>query len=656
MKSIKILLLFCIYFLLTFNLSAQDTTTSDSLENILPSLTDTKRLETMSELCWVNLYTDTDKSFKYAKLSIKELLNYNMSDSLLAAAYNDLGTCYLVIGNYDSAMIYLDSSLIIRVEINDERGVVGVRNKIALIYHWRGQYEKALIEQKLVIDFFEQDHDTLNLANAFNNFGELHYELGNYSKAVEIHTLNLKYRLAARDSVGFAATLHNLGNSLIYVGDTVKGLLYLDSSLTYFKKYNREDMIATVYHNTGTIFYRKGMLEEGEVRLNKAINILNKLGYKRDLASSLNTLGEIYRLQKKHNLALKTINKALSLSTSIDSDVYKAYAYQYLSRIYADKQMWDSAYYYSKLLVICNNAVLKQESTDALHKYQVKYETERKEKELLKEKAEKEKLEKENAIIELEIANRNKWITTISGMSLFIILLILVISQRNKREVQAQKDAQIIKERERGLKAVFNAQEEERQRIAKDSHDGIGQQVSAIKLFFQSLVKEIMEVKPELNSSISKIKQMIDEAGQDVRSISHQMMPRALTELGLVDALEDMIDKSFTNSEIDCRFEHFNIKERLPQHVEIGLYRIAQELLNNIIKHSEAKSVDVQLMKMENHCVLIVQDDGKGITDKKQDGIGMLNINNRLRTINGEMNMETGMGEGTTATIRIALS
>jgi len=175
-------------------------------------------------------------------------------------------------------------------------------------------------------------------------------------------------------------------------------------------------------------------------------------------------------------------------------------------------------------------------------------------------------------------------------------------------------------------------------------------------MFFQSLSNSFIIEKPELKEDVEKISKMITDAGTDVRTISHQMMPRALTELGLVAALEDMIDKSFSKSKVDCNFEHYNISDRLPQHVEIGLYRIAQELLNNIIKHSNAVKVDVQLMKMQNHCVLIVQDDGKGIDDDaKSDGIGMMNINNRLRSMNGEMNMESGSGEGTTATIRIAL-
>ena len=176
-------------------------------------------------------------------------------------------------------------------------------------------------------------------------------------------------------------------------------------------------------------------------------------------------------------------------------------------------------------------------------------------------------------------------------------------------------------------------------------------------MFFQSLTSEITETKPELKEDIEKVKNMITDTGSDIRNISHQMMPKALTELGLTDAIEDLLENCFFKTDVKYNFEHFGFKVRLPSNVEIALYRIAQELLQNIIKHSGAKNVDVQLSKMERYCILIVEDDGEGIPESgSSDGIGMMNINNRLSTINGNLNMDSGKGEGTTATIRIALA
>jgi len=131
------------------------------------------------------------------------------------------------------------------------------------------------------------------------------------------------------------------------------------------------------------------------------------------------------------------------------------------------------------------------------------------------------------------------------------------------------------------------------------------------------------------------------------------MMPKALTAFGLVDALDDMIDKNFTGVGIECRFEHQNMEERLPQTVEIGLFRIAQELVNNIIKHANATKVEIKLLKDVDICTLTISDNGKGFESAKSDGIGMLSISSRVNALKGEFHIESETGKGTRAVVRV---
>ena len=134
------------------------------------------------------------------------------------------------------------------------------------------------------------------------------------------------------------------------------------------------------------------------------------------------------------------------------------------------------------------------------------------------------------------------------------------------------------------------------------------------------------------------------------------MMPKVLEEFGLIPALEEMLEKSLTLTPLKYSFEHHNFNERLSRKVELSLFRITQELLNNVIKHSGANFVSVQLFKNGNQLILIVEDNGKGflITNRK-DGHGLLNINSRLNTIQGKVNYEASKNAGTTATVRIDL-
>lgn len=192
------------------------------------------------------------------------------------------------------------------------------------------------------------------------------------------------------------------------------------------------------------------------------------------------------------------------------------------------------------------------------------------------------------------------------------------------------------------------ATESERNRISKDLHDGVGQQLSALKLALADLSNKVEgEARSEVESIASHFKQSADE----VRSISHQMMPRALMENGLVEAIEDMLQQAFAFSSISYQFEHKNVNQRFDEHIEIGLYRVLQELINNIIKHSQASNVQVQLYKVEQQLMLLVEDDGKGLENKATKGYGLKNIESRLSIIHGKVNFESA--GGTTAIISV---
>ncbi len=148
----------------------------------------------------------------------------------------------------------------------------------------------------------------------------------------------------------------------------------------------------------------------------------------------------------------------------------------------------------------------------------------------------------------------------------------------------------------------------------------------------------------------------LDLACDEVRSLSHQMMPRALIELGLTSAIDDMLNKSLNFTSIKHEFEHIGVEDRqLEKRVEIALYRICQELINNVVKHSGATKVSVQLYRTSDSAMLLVEDDGAGFKPNSEDGIGMHNINSRASAINGKVSFEDGPTTGTVAQVRIPL-
>ena len=209
------------------------------------------------------------------------------------------------------------------------------------------------------------------------------------------------------------------------------------------------------------------------------------------------------------------------------------------------------------------------------------------------------------------------------------------------------------KQKELGLEAVLEAQETERSRIARELHDGVVQQIGSVILKSRNMLSKLNLLDTKESQELLK---SLENSNKDLRNISHQMMPRALKELGIIAALNDLLEGSLSLSNIEFNLEHFNIEERLPQKIEITIYRIIQELINNIIKHSQATEVNVQLFTTSNAVVLIVEDNGVGFSsNKNKNGVGLLNISSRLNMVKGAVNFEPSPKSGTLVTIKIPL-
>lgn len=217
--------------------------------------------------------------------------------------------------------------------------------------------------------------------------------------------------------------------------------------------------------------------------------------------------------------------------------------------------------------------------------------------------------------------------------------------------IRKEKNKQILNEKAKGLKAILETQEKERSQIAKDLHDSVVQKIGAINIILNNVPRNLDQ---EANIEINKAKKMAVQAAEDTRQISHQMMPKVLDLAGLIPALDDVID-FIKKHKIKVNLDSFNLKKRYPRNVEITMYRIFQELTNNIIKHSEATEVSVQLYEQNAVLFLLVEDNGIGISDDKTKGIGLYNIDSRLSIVHGKINYNKSPKGGTVSTIQIPL-
>ena len=205
------------------------------------------------------------------------------------------------------------------------------------------------------------------------------------------------------------------------------------------------------------------------------------------------------------------------------------------------------------------------------------------------------------------------------------------------------------------LNAVFETQETERKRLAEDLHDSVGQVLSAIKLNLHRLDKIIEKDDPK--NLLLDTRKLTEECIQEIRNIIHNVLPPVLTDFGLIEALQALCERLEKNTGIKITFAKELHNERFPSEIEVTLYRIAQELFGNAVKHSGATAIQLQLTKDKSLLMMSFSDNGVGFDPENvKHGFGLKNLESRAQFINGKINTYTKPHNGTLTTIKVHLS
>jgi signal transduction histidine kinase len=205
------------------------------------------------------------------------------------------------------------------------------------------------------------------------------------------------------------------------------------------------------------------------------------------------------------------------------------------------------------------------------------------------------------------------------------------------------------------MKVMVSTQEDERKRISRDLHDDIGTKLSALKLFLSSLHEKASDINNrEIESLAHSSEQFITEAMADVRQLLLNLSPTVLEEFGYATAVEGLVNKINETRQINFNLVVFGMKQRLQKDYELALYRITQELINNVLKHAEAKHVSLQIGQRDEKIILMMEDDGKGFdVNAHKDGYGLNNLAARTKLMQGTMVIDSNAGKGTSVLIEI---
>jgi two-component system NarL family sensor kinase len=439
-----------------------------------------------------------------------------------------------------------------------------------------------------------------------------------------------------------------------------------------------------ILNESGVVFEYRGDYEEALNRYNQSMQLATTIDDPRAVSYALSNIAGVYVIQKKFADAESNLLRALEIRRSLKDSFSIALTYSDLGVAMNAKGDHAKAIHYLlesnrlaeslKYLELQSNnynelatAAEKQGSYQDAYRYFLKRSAIRdslfameKTKQIAELNTRYESAKKEQQIEQQQnrLRMQNFLFVGIAGLVLLTGLLIHSQYKKNKLRQETKMKTELMHQQEMAVKAVIEAEENERQRIAKDLHDGVGQMMSAAKMNLSAFESEIKFSSDEQKQSLEKVIQLVDESCKEVRTVSHIMMPNALLKNNLDAAVRDFVNK-LNNKTLQAHVHAEGLEERLDSNTETVLYRVIQECVNNAIKHAGATTLDISLIRDKDGISGTIEDNGKGfdVTDKTRfEGIGLRNIITRIEYLRGTVDFDSAPGRGTVVAFHVPLN
>lgn len=593
-----------------------------------------------------------DSSLKYAQqfLNIGKKLN---SRKAIATGWYCLGLVYTNLTLYDSARFYLRQTAIEAQQTKDS--VLLAKSYIAysMLYRYQSDYPTAFAYAMKSAEIAEKspNPDLRNLlAKIYTNLGTALIGENQLEKGIAYEKKALGFKNYP-DEKRYRILLYlDIADTYLKMSKPLLAKPYLDSALALNKNFDNNifKMLASV--SEANYFEAVGDFEQS---LKASLISYKYTGTNNYLkAEASENIARIYFKQKKYTQAFEYANIGNELSLQLKHFKVAAGTFNLMKDISVVNGDYKAALKYAELNKKYADSATNEVSQQTSLSLEARYETKKKEIEIAD-------LRIKNAEKELQAIKRTQFIL-IAGTSAagIIVLLGFLYYNSNNKKIIAQKEQGLQKvhiqflegqQQVISLQSMVNGQEAERTRIAKDLHDGLGGLFSTIKMYFNTLKHD--EPVLQNHDLFSKSYALIDTASVEVRRIAHNMMPETLVKLGLIHAVQDLCSNVSAGKVLMVTLQSYGMEHRFSPSVEIMLYRIIQELINNIIKHAKATEAIVQFNRTEERLSVTVEDNGCGFKlhdANNKNHIGLETIKSRINYLNGNMSIDSQQGIGTT--------
>lgn len=552
------------------------------------------------------------------------------------AYHRGLGDGYMYLGilkknqsELDSALIYYKIALSHRLQLPESAPAGKAYTNIATAFNLKGIHDSALYYQLAALRIAEHDNDSANLIICYNNLGFIHQRLHEYKKAENDFRQSLAIARARRSFADESRALGNLGSLYTDMGQHELAKPFLWQNVASATALNNLSELANAFNNLGAIYEDQNRSDSAFYYYEKSARLDSATGKDRDLAIVLSNLGFLHYKNKNYSRAVTYTSQSLDLAMDVGDYQLIAINYQHLANAYAEMGDYKSSFRALQQYVLYNDTVFSERSDSTLAVVQTKYETEKKDQQILLLNKDKEL---QTAVISRQRLLRNALIT----MAALIVLAAFLFISRQR-----------LKQQQRTLA--------ERSRISSELHDDIGATLSGFSIYSDAVKHELAggrtdEAVKSVESIGTESRELLERLSDIVWAIS----PRNDHVEKLVSRLHNYAARMCTAKSMTLDFTSDPVLNEisLPLDVRNNFYLIIKEAINNAAKYSSAGRLMISFAKNGKHLQATVEDNGKGFeVSEQREGNGLKNMRQRADDIGAAFSIRSAPGSGTCITL-----
>lgn len=588
--------------------------------------------------CQNDINISSQNTTDSALLQLEDNLKRSTNDSLKTNALIALGE-YHISGDFKKVSNYLEEALNLAKKHNNQTQIATTYADLGIMERRKSDYPKAIAYYLKSKTIFTNLNDKANIAALDHNLGVLYRYLEDYDSSIKSYKNAISILLNLEDKKEDLAKSYNM------LGVSFRRSDQLDSAKTYYEKAKN---IFTQIGSHSNIYRVNGNLAVlNSIQNNYAESLIlnfENLKYYQKTNNNASICGTLYNISVDYS-KLKNYKKALAYC---DQTIAVAKAYNFKSKlkssywkkseIQQNLHQYKDAYENYKIYKKYSDSLLNKESIQKIQAVELNYKfNQEKLKDSLFYVNEKNNSESKIKILTGENKIKNQWI--LFGSLGFISLLIILYLYKTKKFSQKKRYLQELYSRN-----LIKSQENEKTKIARELHDSIGQ-------------KLMLLTKGIKNTDNEKLYNLADKTLEELREISKDLHPEIIERIGVTTSIKALISEFDDNTELFFTFDSLNIDPFISKETGLHIYRILQESLSNIVKHANAKSVYVSILKKSSYILIVVKDNGIGFDFKKKlknsDSLGMKTLKERAKVINGNIKILSIIGKGTKTTLLI---